>query len=142
MDTERHDRHPGTVVERAEPAVAGDLSGISRCGIDTQTRPVQRRPGSAPTQVDPAVDLYVVAAKSAAQWASDAGLLDVRGGAQAISIVSGGIEDNTFVADAGSLSGTFGTDVGVGYDVVLDLDQDGQLGAGDFIDGLSEAIGS
>ncbi|MDA1263768.1 MAG: hypothetical protein O2816_01660 [Planctomycetota bacterium] len=87
-------------------------------------------------------DLYIVAAKDAATWESDPSLVDVRGGgAQAITVVAGGVAANTTLVDAGTLNGTTGIQIGIGYDLVFDVDQDGQLGAGDLIDGLSDQAG-
>jgi hypothetical protein len=87
-------------------------------------------------------DLYVVANKSQADWDADPSLVDARaGGAQAWTLVASGMQTNTLLADGGTLNGTFGIQVGVGYDVVFDVDQDGQLGPGDVVDGLGDAGG-
>jgi hypothetical protein len=87
-------------------------------------------------------DLYVVEARDADTWQVATDLVDVRaGGAQSWSIAAGGVQPNTLLIDAGGLNGTTGTQVGVGYDVVFDADQDGQLGPGDVIDGLSDQAG-
>lgn len=87
-------------------------------------------------------DLYVVEARDADTWEVATDLIDVRaGGAQAWSITAGGVQPNTLLIDAGVLSGTTGTQVGIGYDVVFDADRDGQLGPGDVIDGLSDQAG-
>ena len=88
-------------------------------------------------------DIYVVEAKTSAQWAADPSLLDVTaGGAQTESFGGSTIQDNTFqVAGPFELNADAGTDLGVGYDVVLDCDQDGLLSDGDFIDGLSNEAG-
>lgn len=88
-------------------------------------------------------DLYIVAAKTPDGWDADPTLVDVRaGGAQSVSIIAGGVQDNTFgVASAGELDGDGGLDFGVGYDVVLDRDLNGELSDGDYIDGYSAAAG-
>jgi dienelactone hydrolase len=87
-------------------------------------------------------DVYVVAAKSAAEWQSDRTLVDVRaGGPQAVLFGGGGVQGNTFTLDAGLLSGDAGTGLGVPYDVVIDTDFDGLLGDGDVIDGAGAEAG-
>src|SRR5262249_36760712 len=80
---------------------------------------------------------YVVNTKSASQWIADPSLTDVRaGGPQTQTFVNTTIQANTFqVAAASTLNANAGTNLGVGYDVVLDCDQDGTLSDGDFIDG-------
>lgn len=88
-------------------------------------------------------DVYVTAAKTASQWASNATLIDVTpGGAQAKAFSAGTIQANTVqVASAGDLNADAGTGLGVGYDVVLDCDQNGMLSTADFIDGLDDEAG-
>lgn len=88
-------------------------------------------------------DIYVVTAKSLAQWGVDTSLTDVTaGGAQAESFGGATIQNNTFLVTAPSeLNANAGLGLGVGYDVVLDCDQDGVLSDGDFIDGLSDEAG-
>ena len=56
-----------------------------------------------------------------------------------ITFVGGSLQANTFTLDAGTLIGAAGTGVGVGYDVVIDTDQNGLLGPGDMIDGADGA---
>lgn len=99
---------------------------------------------SVSVQVDPALypraigvptTIYVVAHRSATEWAGDATLVDVRaGGAQAVTFPGGALAANQVVVAAGGLSGDAGTGVGVGYDVVIDLDGSGTLSGGDLID--------
>lgn len=88
-------------------------------------------------------DIYVVEAKSAAQWAVDPCLTDVTtGGAQTETFSGSTIQNNTFqVTGSSELNADAGIGLGVGYDVVLDCDQDGQLSDGDFIDGMSNEAG-
>ncbi|NGO54686.1 vWA domain-containing protein [Allomesorhizobium camelthorni] len=88
-------------------------------------------------------DIYVANTKSAAQWGADPSLTDVTsGGAQTETFSAGTIQSNTFqVAVANELSADAGTGLGVGYDVVLDCDQNGVLSNADFIDGLGEVAG-
>ncbi len=86
-------------------------------------------------------DAYVCAHKSAAQWALDPQLSDVRGASQTLYFASNSIHGNTFMLDSGTLNGHSASDLGVGYDVVLDLDRDGRLSAGDYVDGDADEAG-
>jgi chlorophyllase-like protein len=95
-------------------------------------------PTRFPGIVGQTCDIYVVNDKSAAGWAADPSLMDVRpSGAQTVTFVGGGIQDDTFtVAGPGQLQSSAGTTaVGRGYDVVLDCDQNASLGPPDYIDG-------
>jgi len=98
-------------------------------------------PGLQPSLVGATADVYVVAAKDLATWASDPSLTDVRGAPTSLSFNGVDVQGNTFLLDAGTLNGTAGTEVGVGYDVVIDLDGDGQYDAGEPIDGESDEAG-
>ena len=86
-------------------------------------------------------DIYVVAAKTRAQWAATPSLIDLTGAVETVRFLAGTIESNTVTADAGTLSGAAGTGLGVGYDVVIDVDQNGELSSGDAIDGFSDKAG-
>ena len=100
-------------------------------------------PSLHPELVDQTCDVYVVYSKSTAEWMLDPSLADARpGGPQTVTFAGSTIEENTFVAvNAGDLSGDAGIDLGVGYDVVLDCNQDGQLDGGDVIDGMGKEAG-
>ena len=100
-------------------------------------------PTRFPDVVGETADLYIVAAKNGAEWNADLSLTDVRtGGPDTVAFAAGGIQANTFlVAGAGELSADAGIGLGVGYDVVLDFDQDGQLDSGDYIDGFGDEAG-
>ncbi len=81
-------------------------------------------------------DLFVVAARSAAQWKGDAVLVDVRGASQQITYAAGGVDQNRFEVSGGSaLSADGGFAIGRGYDLVIDQDRDGLLSPSDLIDG-------
>jgi hypothetical protein len=87
-------------------------------------------------------DIYIVEAKTAAEWAMDPSLDDVRGAPQAASFAAGTIQDNTIVlAGSSGLSADGGLDISVGYDLVIDLNRNGELDGGDIIDGLSDEAG-
>jgi hypothetical protein len=97
-------------------------------------------PTRFPAVVGQTCDVYVVDDKSAATWAGDPSLADVRPtGPQTVLFVAGQIQDNTInLAGPGGLPSSAGTtSVGRGYDLVLDCDQNAVLGAADFIDGRS-----
>ena len=84
------------------------------------------------------VDVYFTAPKSAAEWDAAPGLADVRGAPTTVAITGAG----SYVADAGTLGGTSGAAVGVGYDMVLDVDRDGSLDlATDIVDGYGDEPG-
>lgn len=82
-------------------------------------------------------DIYVVAAKTTSQWNTDQTLTDVTpDGMQTETFSGADIQSNTFqVAAPNELSANAGLGLGVGYDVVLDCNQDGLLNGVDYIDG-------
>lgn len=100
-------------------------------------------PTRFPDIQDRTCDIYIVAARSKAAWEADRTLTDVRvGGPQATTFNGDTIQDNALlVADAGELDADAGIDLGVGYDVIFDCDQDSLLGDGDYIDGFSDEAG-
>lgn len=87
------------------------------------------------------VDLYVVAAKSAAEWALDPTLMDLTGAVETHFVAPSGVSANRVRVDGGLLPGPLGAALGAGYDVVVDADRDGLLGVGDLIDGLGDEAG-
>jgi len=100
-------------------------------------------PTRFPGVVGQTCDVYVVQAKTEVEWLADGALADVTaGGAQTESFGGSTIQENTFqVAAAYELDADAGTDLGVGYDVVLDCDRDAELTDGDYIDGLADEAG-
>jgi hypothetical protein len=87
-------------------------------------------------------DLYIVAARTLEQWDTDATLVDVRGASQEVTIGAGSIQNAT-IALTGStgLSGAAGTGLGIGYDLVCDVNRNGTLDGADVIDGFSDEAG-
>ncbi|MEM7202429.1 MAG: hypothetical protein AAF628_19310 [Planctomycetota bacterium] len=85
--------------------------------------------------------VYVTASKTRAQWDADPSLVDVRGTPQSVTFNGPSIQASTAVLDAGTLLGpdesasSGDARVGVGYDVVVDFDGNGQLSGPDLIDG-------
>ncbi len=99
-------------------------------------------PALQPQLVGTNVDIYITAARTAAEWIATPSLVDVSsGGAETVAIGAGGVVANTFVADTGTLSGDAGASLGVAYDVVIDANQNGVLDSGDLIDGFSTGAG-
>ena len=132
--------------------IAAELAGNSLSGYPHfQYVRVIHETDSVEMAIDPlmwpllagtSADVYVVAAQDEAGWQANPTLVDVRGsGAQTVAFTGSGIQANTFTLDAGTLSGDAGIGLGVGYDVVIDVDQDGALSAGDVIDGLGTEAG-
>jgi hypothetical protein len=99
-------------------------------------------PLAMPALAGQTADIYVVAAQDIAGWTVSPGLVDVSsGGAETVTFTASGIAANTFTVDTGTLAGPVGTDLGAGYDIVIDVNQDGQLSTGDVIDGYGSAPG-
>ncbi|UCF32448.1 MAG: hypothetical protein JSV78_08930, partial [Phycisphaerales bacterium] len=95
-------------------------------------------------------DIYVVEAKSVAAWGADPTLVDATpDGAQTETFGGTTIQENTFQVvgpydlDSAVFVPATGdyTGLGHGYDMVIDLNQNGELDGGDFIDGLSREAG-
>ncbi|MEQ8845717.1 MAG: GC-type dockerin domain-anchored protein [Phycisphaerales bacterium] len=133
---------------------AADLVGRALVGyphaeiVDTfvigQTASVVLDPGLHPDFVGVPVDVYVVRARSAAEWAGDPVLIDARvTGAQRVVFPGGPFSANVFALNASALLAPGDTEarVAAGYDLVIDADLDGQLGEGDLIDGQGDETG-
>ncbi|MEM7582339.1 MAG: hypothetical protein AAF560_03080 [Acidobacteriota bacterium] len=97
--------------------------------------------GRFPALAGTTVDLYVVAAKTRAQWNADPALNDLTATIESPSFTAGTISSNRLTVDTGTLSADAGIGLGVGYDVVIDVDRDGTLSAGDVIDGFGDEAG-
>ncbi|NNF42292.1 MAG: hypothetical protein HKN62_04455 [Phycisphaerales bacterium] len=96
----------------------------------------------AAAHVTGVADVYVVAARTAAEWDADAALVDVRGDAQTIALDGGSIQANTFDLDeSGDLGGDGGAAFGVGYDIVCDVNRNSVLDDPDVIDGRGDEAG-
>lgn len=100
-------------------------------------------PSRYPAIVGQTCDIYVVAAKNTSGWITNNTLTDVTlGGMQTQTFSGANIQANTFlVAGAFELSASAGTGLGVGYDVVLDCNQNGLLDGNDFIDNPNNESG-
>ncbi len=99
-------------------------------------------PTRFPSVTGQTVDIYVTVNRSAQGWMNNPALTDVRGGAVVATFSGENVQENTIELVAPfELDGDGGTDIGVGYDVVVDVDQDGMLGAGDLIAGRGDEAG-
>jgi hypothetical protein len=85
-------------------------------------------------------DVYVVAHQPPAFWDTNPALIDVRGAPQSVAFGSTDVQSCTFVL-TGALSGDAGTTLGVGYDLLVDMNTDGRADPGDLLDGYGEAAG-
>ena len=85
-------------------------------------------------------DIYVVNSKTTSEWTFDPSLIDVTAGGFSTQTFSAGtIQVNTFLVTGPSeLSADAGIGLGVGYDVVIDVNRNGQLDAPDYIDGYDD----
>lgn len=100
-------------------------------------------PSRFPAIAGQTCDIHVVAAKTTVGWNLNNTLTDVTlGGMQTQLFSVGTIQTNTFqVTLPSELSGAAGTGLGVGYDVVLDCNQNGLLDGNDYIDGRNNESG-
>lgn len=84
---------------------------------------------------------YVVDGRTRSEWDADPSLVDARGGATPVTFAGVDVAGNTFELDGGSLATPTDARLSAGYDVVIDLDGDGLLSDGDFIDGRGDEDG-
>jgi hypothetical protein len=98
-------------------------------------------PSRLPQLVGGTFDVYVTRHRTPSLWATSTLLLDVGGAPRKARFSAGSIERNVLTLDPGLLSGDAGVDFGVGYDIVIDVDGDGELSPHDVIDGLGAEAG-
>jgi hypothetical protein len=98
-------------------------------------------PSRFPAVVGVTANIYVVAAKTRNEWLGNPGLTDVTGGPLSVTFAAGSIQSNVWTVDTGTLSGDAGASIGVGFDVVIDLDGSGDLSDQDLIDGIGAEAG-
>ncbi|MFQ6041193.1 MAG: hypothetical protein ACE5PV_10085 [Candidatus Poribacteria bacterium] len=85
-------------------------------------------------------DIYVVQSQSS--WTIGDPLVDAGSGFETHTFVDSSIKDNrVLVASGGELDSDAGIDLGVPYDVVIDIDQNGVLSDGDFLDSKPDEVG-
>ncbi|MBK7877304.1 MAG: hypothetical protein IPJ77_16440 [Planctomycetes bacterium] len=97
-------------------------------------------PLARPEIANATADVYVVAHLSPEAWETEPALVDVRGAPQTVTFGAAGVQACTFTL-TGTFSGAAGLGLGVGYDVVVDLDRDGLADAGDLLDGFGSTAG-
>ena len=138
----------------ASEAVSVELVGRALAGfphveiVDTfvvgQSAAIVLDPSAFPSYVGRTLDVYVVPARDADEWAADPMLVDARvTGEQSVVFPGGPLADNVLPLNASALLAPAETEtrVAAGYDVVIDADGDGMLSAGDLIDGLGGDTG-
>lgn len=91
-------------------------------------------PAQVPSVANATADVYVIADRSAGDWASNPTLVDARGTPDTVTFGATAATSVLPLATT-TLDATNGLIVGKGYDLVVDLNQNGQLDAGDLIDG-------
>jgi hypothetical protein len=91
-------------------------------------------PALEPSVANATADVFIVDDRDASQWASDATLVDVRGAADVVTFGANAASSVLSLATA-TLAGGVGLNIGRGYDLVVDLNRNGVLDGGDFIDG-------
>lgn len=110
-------QHEGGVQGAIDPALREDLAGRT-------------------------VDVWVVEARTLGEWLQDDQLVDAAGGPRALLVSGGNVLQNRFeLAAPAALDAGDRRTIGKGYDVVLDVDRDGRLGAADYVDGLDGEAG-
>ncbi|MEO0651592.1 MAG: hypothetical protein AAFZ65_13030 [Planctomycetota bacterium] len=129
-----------------------DLFGVTRPGapffdwvrVAQDFEPIQIAidPSEQPQLAGQTVDVYLVADRTQGEWNSDASLVDVSGdGPNSLAITATDVPQNTFTIDSGSLTGPSTATFGRGFDIVVDVDGDGLLSAGDLVDGYTSGAG-
>ncbi|MGQ0551671.1 MAG: poly(ethylene terephthalate) hydrolase family protein [Planctomycetota bacterium] len=133
---------PRSVQLAGEPLLAYPwFQRVRAFNFETPVR-VAVDPSLHPEVVGRTGDVHVVAKKTAAQWAADPSLTDLTaGGPESFLFTGAGVQANTLTVDAGSLAGDAGLGLGVPYDVVVDLNQNGIFDNDDLIDGFGAEAG-
>ena len=104
-------------------------------------------PAAFPGLVGSSVDVYVTVDRTQEEWDLDPTLTDVSSDGAEVLVVSGvDVASNVLLVDPATLSGFVPAGspeamLGVGYDVVVDVDRDGLLGSGDLVDGYTSGAG-
>jgi hypothetical protein len=107
------------------------------------------RPGTLHVAIDPVrfpalagatVPVFLVADRTAAQWEADASLVDARGASESVTFGET-LETCVRPLSTAGLPVPSGAAFSRGFDLVLDVDADGQLSAADFVDGRGDDAG-
>jgi predicted dienelactone hydrolase len=97
-------------------------------------------PTRFPLAAGETVDVWIVENRSQVLWALDPTLTDVRGTAQTVTLPTSPTAFAVSLNIAG-IAGSTGLSPGRGFDLVVDVDRDGTLSAGDLIDGRGDEPG-
>lgn len=94
-------------------------------------------PARYPDRIGQRFNAYVVAHKSAEEWASDPLLIDVTGGPEAGTLPAGAMH----VTELWHAPELLVDDASLRYDIAVDFGDDGRLDPGDLVDGPGEDFG-
>ncbi|MBL9148342.1 MAG: hypothetical protein JNM94_06575 [Phycisphaerae bacterium] len=108
-----------------------NVGSTVRVGVD---------PAAIPAILNATHAVYIIANRSAADWASDPVLVDVRGTSEAVAFGST-IETCILPLTTTALTAANGTQIATGYDLVVDMNDNGVLDSGDLIDGAGDDAG-
>lgn len=97
-------------------------------------------PALEPRVAGATADVYVIANRTQAEWDTNASLGDVRGTPDVVTFGATLATSVRPLATSGLPAGD-GLAIGRGYDLVVDMNRNGILDAGDFIDGRGDAPG-
>ena len=109
----------------------------SNGGVGLAVDPLQHPSAAGQTRF-----AWVVANRTAAQWASNPALVDARpAGAQQVTMPASTLQGGVIALDVAGLVAGSGDAPAAGYDLVVDMDASGTLSAGDLVDGAGDAPG-
>ena len=99
-------------------------------------------PNQYPDLINKTVNVYVVKSRIPDSYVSNPELDDIRGAAQQVTISGTSIRENIFMLEQ---SWAFeyqisGSALGVGYDLIIDIDNNGLLSSGDIVDGWNKNV--
>ena len=100
----------------------------------TSTVRIAVDPAQVPTAANATTDVFVVEDRSSLEWASNPTLTDVRGTPDVVTF-GASIDASVLPLATTTLPATNGLNIGKGYDLVVDVNRNGLLDAGDLIDG-------
>jgi predicted dienelactone hydrolase len=98
-------------------------------------------PFDFPTLVGSTVDVYLVDNRTAAEWAVNPALADLRGAPQAVVVPAAVASSVVPLTGTASIAPGSGLSPGRGLDLVVDVDRNGVLSGPDLIDGGGDAPG-
>ena len=98
-------------------------------------------PSDFPALAGATVDVYLVDDRSAAGWAANPALVDLRGAPQQVVVPAAAAGSVVALTGTASITAGSGLSPGRGLDLVVDVDRNGVLSAPDLIDGGGDAPG-